>query len=209
MTHKKSIANHPRPLVEDIKTSRLDLIAITPEAIQCEMQGGDNFKHRFNTLLHAEVTSEWPPEEWEPHVLDFLLKQIADDPRTIGWTRFVTLRDAAQLTTQRTLIGTVGGIPPASEMAHAAPTEIEIGYGILPAFRRQGYASEALDAMLQWLLSQAKVSAFVAQTFPHLQPSIRVLEKNGFGLVGAGFEEGTVLFRKAVPDSPFPLAQPA
>ena len=67
---------------------------------------------------------------------------------------------------------------------------------------------EALDAMLEWLLSQAKVSAFVAQTFPHLHPSIHVIEKNGFQRVGAGFEEGTILFRKAVPDSPFPFAQP-
>jgi ribosomal-protein-alanine N-acetyltransferase len=196
--------NHPaviqHPFAEDIRTERLDLIAITPEAVLCEKSGGAHLRIRLGTLVAAEVTHEWPPKDWEPHVLDFLLQQMADAPQSVGWARFVALRGESG----RILIGTVGAVPPGSAMDHAAPAEIEVGYGILPAYQRHGYATEALAGLLPWVRSQAQVAAFVAQTFPHLQPSIRVLEKSGFYLTGAGFEEGTILFRKSTTDSPPP-----
>lgn len=182
--------------VEEIHTSRLDLIATTPEIVQCEKEGGENFRLRFTSLVRAEITAEWPPQDWESHVLDFLLRQMAEYPQTVGWGRLIALRDRPAIG-QRTLIGTVGAIPPNTEMDHAAAGEIEVGYGILPAFQRRGFATEALAGMMQWVQSQVAVSAFVAQTFPYLAPSIRVLEKSGFKLTGAGFEEGTILFRRA------------
>jgi len=181
-------------VVEDIHTLRLDLIATTTEIVQCEKDGGEDFRTRFSALVRAEVTQEWPPQDWEPHVLEYLLKQFEDHPHTVGWGRLVALRNP--ITAARTLIGTVGAIPPGSEMDHSQPTEIEVGYGILPAYQRQGFATEAVAGMMSWVQSQTLVSAFIAQTFPHLQPSIRVLEKSGFQLVGAGFEEGTILLRK-------------
>lgn len=51
--------------------------------------------------------------------------------------------------------------------------------------------------MLPWLESRRPIRAFVAQTFPHLRGSIRVLEKTGFQPAGQGFEEGTILFRRS------------
>jgi RimJ/RimL family protein N-acetyltransferase len=40
------------------------------------------------------------------------------------------------------------------------------------------------------------VQTFTAQTYPHLVASVRVLEKCGFALAGAGDEEGTVRYRR-------------
>jgi ribosomal-protein-alanine N-acetyltransferase len=177
----------------DIRTSRLDLIAVTLSLLQCEMEGGADFAARFGALAAAEIPSQWPPQDWEPHVLDYVLRQLTVHPETLGWTRLVALRDGES--GERTLIGTVGAIPPGTEMAHSAPEEIEVGYGILPAFQRRGFATEALAGMMDWVGSRVKVSAFVAQTFPHLHASIRVLEKSGFQPAGDGFEEGTILFR--------------
>ena len=177
----------------EIHTPRLDLIAITLPLLQCEMEGGAEFAARFRALAGAEIPPEWPPQDWEPHVLEFVFRQLTEQPETLGWTRFVALRDAE--TGTRTLIGTVGAIPPGSVMAHSAPGEIEVGYGILPAFQRRGFATEALAGMMDWVRSRVEVSAFVAQTFPHLHASIRVLEKCGFELTGDGFEAGTILFR--------------
>jgi RimJ/RimL family protein N-acetyltransferase len=185
-------------LFKDIRTPRLDLIAITPALLQCEMEGGADFRARFGLLAGAEISQQWPPQDWEPHVLDFVLRQITAQPETVGWTRFVALRDDASGV--RTLIGTVGAIAPGTEMAHATPGEIEVGYGILPAFQRRGFATEAVQGMMEWVRSRMRVDAFVAQTFPHLAASIRVLEKSGFELSGAGFEEGTILFRRRVAD---------
>jgi ribosomal-protein-alanine N-acetyltransferase len=182
----------------DIRTPRLDLIAITLPLLQCEMEGGLDFAARFRALAGAEIPPEWPPKDWEPHVLEFVLRQLTAQPETLGWTRFVALRNSE--TGGRTLIGTVGAIPPGTEMAHSAPGEIEVGYGILPAFQRRGFATEALAGMMDWVRARAEVSAFVAQTFPHLYPSIRVLEKSGFEFAGDGFEEGTIQFRKRSAD---------
>jgi ribosomal-protein-alanine N-acetyltransferase len=177
--------------VADILTPRLDLIAITPELVQSER---DQSMQIFESLVCAMVPEQWRPQDWEPHVLDFLLKQIADFPWSIGWARFVALRDPQSV--KRILIGTVGAVPPGTEMSQSKVGEIEVGYGILPAFQRRGFATEALAGLMPWVQTQTHVSAFVAQTFPHLQPSIRVLEKSGFQLAGKGFEEGTILLRR-------------
>lgn len=184
------------PIVEDIRTQRLDLIAITPALLQCEMEGGAGFAARFRALAAAEIPPEWPPQDWESHVLTFVLRQVTARPETVGWTRFVALREGPS--GRRTLVGTVGAIPPGTEMDHAAPGEIEVGYGILPAFQRRGFATEALAAVMGWVPSQWQVCAFVAQTFPHLHASIRVLDKSGFEFAGNGFEQGTILYRRRV-----------
>ena len=177
----------------DIRTPRLDLIAITLPLLRCEIVGGADFAASFGPLAGAEIPPQWPPQDWEPHVLDFVLHQLTAQPETLGWTRFVALRNPE--TGTRTLIGTVGAIPPGTAMAHSAPGEIEVGYGILPASQCRGFATEALAGMMDWVRSRVEVSAFVAQTFPHLQASMRVLEKSGFERAGDGFEAGTILFR--------------
>jgi RimJ/RimL family protein N-acetyltransferase len=192
---------HPNASVRsaDIFTERLDLIAITREIVLCEQDGlnharsGLGWRVRFESLLSAKVPEEWPPQDWEPHVLEFILKQVTDFPGTIGWTRLVALRDVGSC--RRTLIGTVGAMPPGTDLSQSGPGEIEVGYGILPAFQRRGFATEALAGMMAWVSAQVDVKSFVAQTFPELTASIRVLEKSGFASAGPGYEGGTLLFR--------------
>jgi RimJ/RimL family protein N-acetyltransferase len=174
--------------VQDIQTARLDLVAITPEAIRCESRASANFRADLECILQAEVPEAWPVEHWDPHVLEFLSNLYSENPSVIGWTRYVTLRD--ETTNRRILIGTFGSMHPGDNSR-----QIEVGYSILRAFQSRGYATEAMSAMLSWIRSFFPVRCFVAQTFPHLKPSIRVLEKSGFEYVGAGFEEGTILYR--------------
>jgi RimJ/RimL family protein N-acetyltransferase len=185
------------PFFEDIKTPRLDLVAAIPEALQCEARGGENMRAELGEILHAEVPDAWPHEHWEPHVFQFMLDLIAKDPEAVGWCRYAILRQEDETAHPwRILIGTVGSFFPKPETGEA-----EIGYGFLPAWQRQGFAPEAVDAMLPWLQTRREIRAFVAQTFPHLRGSIRVLEKNGFHYAGAGFEEGAILFRRDYPNA--------
>lgn len=149
---------------------------------------------RLSQLLHAEVPSAWPPEHWEPHVLDYLLNLFAEHPESIGWCRYLLLRQPGG----RILIGSFGCALPKPESGEA-----ELGYGILPDWQRQGFAAEAVQAMMPWLAAQRSIRAFVAQTYPELRGSVRVLEKCGFHLAGPGFEEGTVLYRRPMPDATF------
>ncbi|GHF94940.1 N-acetyltransferase [Deinococcus piscis] len=61
---------------------------------------------------------------------------------------------------------------------------VEIGYGLTEAGRGQGYATEAVGALLEHLRGWPDVQTVLAETVPDNQPSIRVLEKNGFRLTG-------------------------
>ena len=58
--------------------------------------------------------------------------------------------------------------------------EVEVGYGIDPAFQNQGLMSEALRGIVSWALARPGVRAVLAETEPGNEASVRVLVKNGF-----------------------------
>ncbi len=66
----------------------------------------------------------------------------------------------------------------------------EIGYGISEKYRNNGYATEAVKAVLKWALNNSNVSAVEAETDFNNAASKRVLEKCGFILNGKIGEEG-------------------
>src|SRR5262249_18572607 len=78
--------------------------------------------------------------------------------------------------------------------APAQNGEIEIGYSITASLRRLGLASEAVRALTARAFAALDIERVIAQTLPSLAPSIGVLEKCGFRLVGAGKEAGAVCY---------------
>lgn len=66
----------------------------------------------------------------------------------------------------------------------------EIGYGISEEYQNNGYATEAVKAVLEWAFAHSKVIAVEAETDPDNTASKRVLEKCGFDLNGIIGEEG-------------------
>ena len=75
------------------------------------------------------------------------------------------------------------------------PGEVEIGYSILPAFCGRGYATEAAREHVAWLLARPEGFAIMARTFPHLEASVRILQRLGFVRDGPEQEDGTIVFR--------------
>ena len=64
----------------------------------------------------------------------------------------------------------------------------EIGYGLLPEYEHQGYATEAVRAACRWAFEQPGVTAVEAETAPDHAASQAVLHRVGFvptGTVGA------------------------
>ena len=66
----------------------------------------------------------------------------------------------------------------------------EIGYGISEEYRNNGYATEAVKAVLDWAFAHQEVIAVEAETDPNNTASKRVLEKCEFALNGVIGEEG-------------------
>ena len=66
----------------------------------------------------------------------------------------------------------------------------EIGYGISEEYQNNGYATEAVKAVLEWAFSHPEVIAIEAETESENAASISVLKKCGFALNGIIGEEG-------------------
>ncbi|WP_322618641.1 GNAT family N-acetyltransferase [Deinococcus terrestris] len=66
---------------------------------------------------------------------------------------------------------------------------MEIGYGLNPDAWGQGYATEAVGALMTALLARPEVRRVTARTARTNPASARVLEKLGFVPVGAARDE--------------------
>jgi [ribosomal protein S5]-alanine N-acetyltransferase len=163
----------------EISTARLRLVALRPEWLPVVLDGA-----RLAQELRVRVPASWPPEHWEPHVVAFMVAQYAAHPETVGWHRFVVLTEG-----EATLVGAIGGHPKGDGV-------VEIGYSILPEFQRRGFATEGVRAQVEWLLQQRCVRCVIAETYPHLPESIKVMERCGMTHVGMGEEEGTVRYAR-------------
>jgi ribosomal-protein-alanine N-acetyltransferase len=164
-----------------IETSRLLLVTVTASSLQA---------HDANELAASTgltIPSSWPPEHWDADALHWLLNKMAEFPDTTGWCRYIALKPAGL----PTLIGTCGCVGPPE-----ATDDVEIGYSVLPEYQRQGYATEAVTALIEWIFGFARVRSVNAQTFPHLAASLGVLRRCGFAPAGEGSEPGAVRFRR-------------
>ncbi len=56
---------------------------------------------------------------------------------------------------------------------------VEIGYGIAPAYRNRGLATEAAQGLVDYAFSQPHIKYVDAHTLAEVNPSTKVLEKIG------------------------------
>lgn len=171
-----------RSAEELIETPRLLLISVTEEMLLADRKG-----EGLGELLCATVPSSWPPAFWDQKAIDYLYERIRRSPHYRGWCRYVLLKQAAA---PSLVIGGCGCTKSPETLE-----EVEIGYSVLKEFRRQGYVTEAINALLPWIFTHSHVHSVCAQTYPHLAASIGVLRRCGFVMDGTGRDPGTVLFR--------------
>jgi ribosomal-protein-alanine N-acetyltransferase len=125
--------------------------------------------------------------------LDEFAEAMDKEPQAGGWWPRYWIRNEAGL--QRVLIGNGGYGPPNGDT-------VQIGYAVLDEFHGRGYATEAMRALLDWAFANApvgnrchkQIERAIGDTYPHLTPSIRVMEKIGMMHIGPGDEEGTIRY---------------
>ena len=164
-----------------IRTERLELIPATLDLLAAALDG----RAALSAGLGARVPSSWPPEFLDPPALEFTRQRLAEAPRDGAWWMYFIVLPAAG---DRVLIGSAGYKGPPAEGT------VEIGYGIVTDHQRQGYASEAARGLVARAFRVPEVHRVIAETLPELTPSIGVLRRCHFELIGEGSEPGVIRF---------------
>jgi ribosomal-protein-alanine N-acetyltransferase len=165
-----------------IETERLELIAETADLAAAESAGC----RRLSAALNAVVPDDWPPEGIADAMALFA-SQLRRDPAMAGWLSWYWIL-ADPESGRRTLIGCGGFTSPPVD------STVATGYALLPAYRGQGYATEAVRALAAWAFSHPEVGRVIAETLPDNEPSIRVLQRAGFRRAGKASDPGCLRF---------------
>ena len=158
-----------------IQTRRLDLHLISVEDLITLYENPEAYSApeilRYQNP-HRVLIDNSGPLRWR-------VPQVKRDPSLNKWfVRFIVLRETQDV---------VGSIS-----FHAEPDSdgmIEIGLGVEPEFENNGFATEALEGMWQWVSMQPCVRTLRYTVSPSNAPSQRIIQKFGFTHVGVQIDE--------------------
>jgi [ribosomal protein S5]-alanine N-acetyltransferase len=154
--------------VNDISTARLRLVPITFDVARAAL----NDRDMLEELVGATVPEEWPNPDFA-EALTFIRADLKRNPSYALWTRLIVH------SADGTVVGDAG--------FKSTPDEsgtVEIGYGVVSAYRNDGIAGEATGALIDWAFSQDAVRCVTAECYEDNPASARVLEKLGMRRTG-------------------------
>lgn len=148
----------------DIETSSLILEAITADAAQMLIVNPKEFYYYKRFAYHAE----WPNNALKA-LLPFYLEKLEEDSEELGFGPWI-IRDKCQ----PVIVGDIGfkGKP-------GLTSSIDIGYHIIPEYRNNGYAAQAVSEICRWAFDK-EVKTITAACDKNNIPSQKVLSKNKF-----------------------------
>ena len=130
-------------------------------------------------LTQAELENAARQNGFEQAVVaDYARQALAADPNYGPW--------AARLLLLKPALQTIGHI-----RFHSRPVEgaVEFGYTVFTPSQRQGFATEAAQAVMRWATERHGVRRFIASVRPDNLPSQRIVAKLGFRKVGQQIDE--------------------
>jgi RimJ/RimL family protein N-acetyltransferase len=139
--------------------------------------------------LGTEAPASWPPPLLDGEALDFFEEELRKGPEQEGWWCWYIIHRGSG-TAADALVGGIGFRGPPDGKSGMT----EVGYSMLPGWEGRGLATEALRTLIGWAFRDARTKRIIAETYPGLKASIRVLEKCGFSRAGAGAEAGRIRF---------------
>jgi RimJ/RimL family protein N-acetyltransferase len=159
----------------DLSSNRLDLLPMSLELMEA-LSGGDLETAR--RMVGYRIPSDWP-QVMAP-VLRFRIAIARERPETLP----LLLRVMVLRTDPEVAVGRIGFHGPVDEDGM-----LEIGYEVFPAYRRQGYAREAVVAMFRWAQGDPAVLRFRASVSPGNEPSLKLITGLGFIEVGSQWDD--------------------
>ncbi len=161
-------------------TSRMTIVPATVPLARAELTD----RMAFARLLQAKIPPNWPPEMLAD-ALPLFLQWLESTPHAVGWFSWYGI------------VQTPGGGVLAASGGFKGPPQfgvVEIGYSVLPQFQGQGYATEMVHALLDWVLQQPGLTLVIAEAARSNTRSQRVLHKVGFLPAGEANEPDHLLF---------------
>ncbi|MDQ6882750.1 MAG: adenylate kinase [Candidatus Dormibacteraeota bacterium] len=157
-----------------ILTPRLRLVLLPLEAIVALLAG--DWQSAAQRVGHA-IPEEFGADA-DRYFLTLQKQRLEQLPERRGWTvRLMVLRTAG------TVIGSIGFHGPPELVGRA-----EIGYTVFSPWRRQGYATEGVRALVEWAAGQGCQSVFLS-IGPLNEPSLKIAQRLGFRQVGEQVDE--------------------
>lgn len=160
-------------MVTILETERLLLVPYQLSFIEATLIGDD----KLQEVSGYSVAQEWPGVEFFFY-LPYVLETVKQNKMKEKWTHLVILKS------EQKVIGEV------SAQGNPELTgEAELGYGIVEAYAGNGYATEAAQAFLDWLLTE-NIKNVKAKTYLYHKRSQHILKKLGFVKTGEGLFTG-------------------
>jgi RimJ/RimL family protein N-acetyltransferase len=160
--------------VEPIRTERLELVALAPEAIRGLIAGKRDEAER---MLGLSLPAEFPNEGDLVGFLPIQLKRMEAEPHRREWMARIIV------TKPEGAVGHCGFHGPPDTIGRA-----EIGYTVFSQFRGRGYAKEAARGLVDWAFEQGEREVY-ATVSPSNAPSLAVVRRLGFMQVGTQEDE--------------------
>lgn len=155
-----------------METERLEIAALTVGQLERWLFDLPQLEKELNGVYQAEPLTGF---FWE--IVAGQWQAAAKAPGLYVWHTFwLIIRKS-----DRTIIGSA-----CFKDKPDATGEVEIGYGLGKAFEKQGYMTEAVEALCRWASSQAGVSRITAETDPDGYASQRILQRCGFQVFSRG-----------------------
>ncbi|MDQ6709289.1 MAG: adenylate kinase [Candidatus Dormibacteraeota bacterium] len=157
-----------------ILTPRLQLVLLPLEAIAALLAGD---RETAGRLVGLTIPEDFGTDA-DHHFLTLQKQRLEELPERRAWmARLIVLRTAG------TVIGSIGFHGPPELLGRA-----EIGYTVFPPWRRHGYATEGVRALVAWAARQGCPSVFLS-IGPGNDPSLKIAARLGFRQVGEQVDE--------------------
>jgi RimJ/RimL family protein N-acetyltransferase len=153
-----------------LETERLRLIPLDLQNLLLLKEGRALMERNLGLETSKMVFDPQIQSEME-EAIDFWISQVGENEENYFWfTNWEMVLKEKNMS-----IGGIGltGLPDRRG-------EVTVGYGVDGNFHRQGYATEALQAMISWIFNNAYVHTIIAETLKNNVASHKVLRKNGF-----------------------------
>jgi [ribosomal protein S5]-alanine N-acetyltransferase len=150
----------------NLATPRLAMQPLTLAQLQAWLRGQQEISARLGLHIEVGVVDEIVLRAMSAKVRK--MQQAA--PTSWSWYTYWLMR----LQADPVAIGLAGFKGAPNEQG-----EVELGYSTAPAYQRQGFATEAVQALLAWAWAQPECRAVRAITLNSNLASQRVLQKTG------------------------------